>query len=222
MGVSYYIRGAIVNHIINQELINQIQISYETVPLSVFLIGTNGCGKSSLRNYLNLSDIQTNIDPDMLNRLYKSKYPANYQTLAAKQALKMYAEALHNEFNLCLESTLAGKGTMQRIIEAKKKGHYTVGYFIGLNSVELNIERIANRVAGGGHFIPDEIVRRRYSESVSNLIQIKDQFNLLHVIDNSEQFYRLQFTYENHQIHKPNQQRLAAWALDLVARFSFR
>ncbi|MBX9597621.1 MAG: hypothetical protein K2X04_03485, partial [Burkholderiales bacterium] len=37
-----------MNHIINQEIINQIQLNYDNIPLAVFLLGTNGSGKSSL------------------------------------------------------------------------------------------------------------------------------------------------------------------------------
>ena len=80
-----------MNHIINQEVINQIQLSYIGKPLAIFILGPNGGGKSTLRNYLNLSEIQTNIDPNILNRIYHRQYPQNYQIVATKTALKMYA-----------------------------------------------------------------------------------------------------------------------------------
>lgn len=189
-----------MDNIINQQIINQIQLNYKNTPLAVFLIGTNGCGKSSLRNYLNLADIQTNIDPDVLNRIYKNKYPQTYQIEAGKKALKMYDDALDNKLNICLESTLAGRGTMARIKAAKGAGYYTIGFYIGLNSVELNLERIAMRVARGGHDIPEDTVRRRFYESADNLVKIKDNFDMLHVIDNSEAFFSLQYSITDNQI----------------------
>jgi predicted ABC-type ATPase len=181
-----------MNDIINQQIINQIQLHYDAIPLAVFLVGANGSGKSSLRNYLNLSDIQTNIDPDVLNRVYRAKYPDNYQIEAGKQALKMYDDALKNGLNICLESTLAGRGTMQRVIAAKNAGYFTLAYYIGLNSVELNLERIAQRVARGGHDIPEHIVRRRFNESANNLVLIKDYLDEIHLLDNSEANFELQ------------------------------
>lgn len=206
-----------MNHIINHQIIDQIQLDYKNTPLAVFLIGTNGSGKSSLRNYLNLSDIQSNIDPDVLNRIYKTKYPNNYQIEAAKQALKMYDEAVNLGLNICLESTLAGRGTMARIKAAKADGYYTIGFYIGLNSVELNLERIAMRVARGGHDIPEDIVRRRFYESADNLVKIKDNFDMLHVIDNSEAFFSLQYSLVDKQIiyHVRN---LDNWANELLTR----
>lgn len=209
-----------MNNQINQQIINQIQLDYINIPLAVFLIGTNGCGKSSLRNYLNLADIQTNIDPDVLNRIYKNKYPKTYQIESAKKALKMYDDALANRLNICLESTLSGRGTMERIKAAKAAGYYVIGFYIGLNSVELNIERIALRVARGGHDIPADTVRRRFFESANNLVKIKDSFDLLHIIDNSETFFNLQYSISNRNIdyHIRN---LVSWANTLLERLKF-
>ncbi len=186
-----------MNRVINQEIINQIQINYDKIPLAIFLLGTNGCGKSSLRNYLNLSDIQTNIDPDMLNRIFMTKYPHTYPIESAKQALKMYNEALETKLNICLESTLSGHGTMQRIITTKQLGYKTVAYYIGLNSVELNLQRIALRVENGGHNIKEQTVRRRYNESASNLCKIYSYLDELHIIDNSDLYFRLQYSIIN-------------------------
>ncbi len=206
-----------MNDIINQEIINQVQLTYENIPLAVFLLGTNGSGKSSLRNYLNLSDIQTNIDPDVLNRIYKNKYPQTYKVEAGKQALKMYDDALAKNMNICLERTLAGHGTMNRIIKAKQQGYYTIAYYIGLNSVELNLERIAMRVARGGHNISDDLVHKRYNESMNNLVKIVGFLDKLQVVDNSDTFFRLQFELTNN-IYKLHSNRIETWASELSLR----
>lgn len=200
---------------INQQIIEPIQLRYDNIPLAVFLVGTNGSGKSSLRNYLNLSDIQSNIDPDVLNRVYRAKYPQTYQVEAGKRALKMYDDALKNGLNICLESTLAGRGTMQRVIAAKQAGYFTVAYYIGLNSVELNLERIAMRVARGGHDIPENTVRRRFYESANNLALVKDYFDEIYLLDNSHAYFNLQYARLNGN-NLPQVQLLEAWASELI------
>ena len=200
-----------MQNIINQTIIDTIQIHYNRTPLAVFLIGANGSGKSTLRTYLNLSDIQTNIDPDVLNRICQTKYPKHYQIQAAKQALTMYHYALENNLNVCIESTLAGKGTMHRIREAKKRGYYLMGYFVGLNHVELNLERIAHRVRLGGHHIEELIVRKRYQEALVNLSKIKESFDELHLLDNSKDCYELQFSYLPSETINHQADNLASW-----------
>ncbi|MCC2624174.1 MAG: hypothetical protein K0R14_47 [Burkholderiales bacterium] len=183
-----------MNHIHNQALIDTIQLNYHNIPLAVFLIGANGSGKSTLRNYLNLTDIQTNIDPDVLNRIYKNRYPNTYLIESAKQALTMYKQGIDSGVNICIESTLAGHGTLARIIQAKRHGYYTIAYFVGLNDVELNLARIRQRVAKGGHNIPEASVRKRFTESIKNTIKIKDYFDELYIIDNSHDSYSLQIS----------------------------
>ena len=34
--------------------------------------------------------------------------------------------------------------------------------YIGLDSADESIEQVARRVAAGGHYIPDDIIRRRF------------------------------------------------------------
>lgn len=189
-----------MNKDLNQDSIGQIQLNYNNIPVAVFLLGPNGSGKSSLRRYLDLSDIQTNIDPDMLNRVYKDKFPNTYTVAAAKKALMMYDDGLKNGLNICLESTLAGHGTMLRIMAAKKLGYYTIAYYIGLNSVELNLERIALRVLHGGHDIPEDKVRKRFTESGQNLIKSKNSFDEIHIIDNSGKYFQLQHSIVQNKI----------------------
>ncbi len=204
-----------MNHINNQALIDKIQLNYHNIPLAVFLIGANGSGKSTLRNYLNLTDIQTNIDPDVLNRIYKNRYPNTYLIESAKQALTMYKQGITSGVNICIESTLAGHGTLGRIIQAKQHGYYTVAYFVGLNDVELNLRRIRQRVAEGGHNIPEASVRKRFSESIQNTIKIKDYFDELYIIDNSHDSYSLQISKSGTNLahHLPD---IEPWVNDFV------
>ncbi len=183
-----------MDHAVNQFQIDKIQISYENIPLAVFLLGANGSGKSTLRNYLNLSDIQTNIDPDVLNRVFKLRYPDSYLIESAKQALTMYNQGVSSGLNICIESTLSGRGTIERIKAAKANGYFIVAYFVGLESLELNIERVRQRVLSGGHNIPTETITRRYTESINNFIKCIHLFDEVHIIDNSDKSYNLQIS----------------------------
>jgi predicted ABC-type ATPase len=57
--------------------------------------------------------------------------------------------------------------------------------FVALNSPEKNIGRIRDRVARGGHFIPDLDVRRRYARSFANLPKAIRLADLALLFDNS-------------------------------------
>ncbi|WP_119328544.1 hypothetical protein [Cysteiniphilum halobium] len=66
-----------MNTTINHFVMQSIQASDDNAPIAIFLLGANGSGKSSLRAYLDLSNIQTNIDPDALNRIAMLKNKDN-------------------------------------------------------------------------------------------------------------------------------------------------
>lgn len=61
-----------------------------------------------------------------------------------------------------IESTLAGKGLERQLQVAKARGYRIGIVFITLDSPALCIARIRERVAQGGHYVPDEDVRRRF------------------------------------------------------------
>lgn len=55
--------------------------------------------------------------------------------------------------------------------EAKEAG-FTVGlYYVALDSVETNVERVRQRVLKGGHDIPEENIRRRHKGSLMKLTE---------------------------------------------------
>ncbi|GGF87800.1 MULTISPECIES: zeta toxin family protein [Cysteiniphilum] len=199
-----------MNTTINHFVMQSIQVSADNAPIAIFLLGANGSGKSSLRAYLDLSNIQTNIDPDALNRIAMLKNKDNPLIFASKQAITLYKAALDNSLNTCMESTFSGKSILSRILRAKQQGYRTVCYFMGLESVELNIERVAHRVKKGGHDIATELIIKRYDESVANLINHHYLFDELHVIDNSLDYYRLQFS--RYQDQAVQYEKILPWA----------
>jgi predicted ABC-type ATPase len=69
------------------------------------------------------------------------------------------------------ESTLAGL-SLRKILERFKSDGYEISLvYVYLDSSEICIERIKSRVAMGGHFVPDDEVRRRYERSKQNFLE---------------------------------------------------
>ena len=51
--------------------------------------------------------------------------------------------------------------------------------------VEIAIERVANRVIQGGHNVPEEIIRRRYTHGIINFERYKVLVDSWQLYDNS-------------------------------------
>lgn len=58
-------------------------------------------------------------------------------------------------------------------------------WFVGLASADLHIQRVRERVAAGGHDIPERRIRERYDSSRRNLILLLPFLSELRVFDNS-------------------------------------
>lgn len=57
--------------------------------------------------------------------------------------------------------------------------------YICVESPEQSIQRVRERVAQGGHDVPDDDVRRRYARSISNLRRVVDLADESILYDNS-------------------------------------
>src|SRR5207253_11275685 len=88
---------------------------------------------------------------------------------AARHVLKYAGEHLKNAESFAVETTLAGKNYLQMMLDARNRGFEILLVYIGTENVEINLTRLRNRVLAGGHDVPEEDVRRRYTRSFENL-----------------------------------------------------
>ena len=78
------------------------------------------------------------------------------------------------------------------MLDAKKRNFEIVLIYIGTENVDINLERIRNRVLSGGHDVPENDVRRRYRRSFANLRFAMERADHCILFDNSsEEGYRL-------------------------------
>jgi predicted ABC-type ATPase len=70
------------------------------------------------------------------------------------------------------ETTLATRSYVSLVKAAQQVGYKVTLLFIWLDSPETAIQRVADRVAEGGHNIPENVIERRYYRGISNLINL--------------------------------------------------
>lgn len=59
------------------------------------------------------------------------------------------------------------------MVKAAQQADYKVTLlFIWLDSLETAIQRVADRVAEGGHDIPEDVIVRRYYRGIFNLLNL--------------------------------------------------
>ena len=110
--------------------------------------GVNGVGKSSFTGVLKecSTDLGVIVDVDKIT----AELGGN--TLAGgKAALRKINECIEKGISFTQETTLSGRRTEATAKQVRDLGYHVRLFYIGLDSAEESLLRIANRVKRGGH-----------------------------------------------------------------------
>jgi predicted ABC-type ATPase len=152
--------------------------------------GPNGSGKTTLAKELIADQKITYISADDIAYELAPENPESVRVQAGKQFFKRLEEAITNEVNVLIESTLSGK-SLHSLIERYQREHdYSITVvFIYLANADVCVERVAIRVEKGGHEVPVKDIKRRFSRSLSNFWnlyrRLSDKWYLFYNSDDS-------------------------------------
>ena len=179
--------------------------------------GVNGAGKSTLYNSESLNnDIKNTIriNTDEIVREIGDWKNNSDQLKAAKIAINLRNECFLYGKSFNEETTLTGKSILKTIERAKELGYELQLFYVGVNSTEIAKERIKSRVEKGGHHIENDIVEKRYYESLKNLKEILLKFDKVYLYDNSKKYKNI-FSFSNNKIlFKEN--KSISWAKEAI------
>jgi predicted ABC-type ATPase len=153
------------------------------------LAGTNGAGKSSIAGAMLREAGGQYFNPDEETRRILIANPgmdeATANALAWRANIEHLQAAIDTGIDYTFETTLGGRTVTGLLLEAAAADLEICVWYCGLDSPELHLERIRSRVAHGGHDIPPDRVRERYTSSQHNLIRLLPHLHHLVVYDNS-------------------------------------
>lgn len=155
--------------------------------------GPNGAGKTTAAFTL-LPDVFNTIEFINADEIARGISPFNPEGVAIQAGrimLNRIESLIKEKKSLAFESTLSGLSYLEFIQKAKAEGYQVILFFVWLGSVELAIERVASRVRKGGHNIPVEVIKRRYSKGMNNFITYSRNCDNWYIYDNSGPEYEL-------------------------------
>lgn len=167
----------------------------------IIITGANGIGKTTFaRTFLEEYDYEF-LNADEIAKSLSPENPQKKKISAGKLFFQKLIQAVNNNKSLLIESTLSGR-YLQKFLKNLKDGKYQIRIiFLFADSPEILIERIAERVKKGGHFVPDEDVRRRFVRGKRNFSEVykylADEWFLYY---NTEANFQLIATGENDKI----------------------
>ncbi len=137
----------------------------------VIVAGPNGAGKTTFAlTYLRVKARGLPfLNADLIAAGLAPLGSRHSDVLAGRLMLEEIDRLVAEGRSFAFETTLAGRGYLRRIEQWRRMGYRVTVLFLSLPSPELAIERVRQRVAQGGHSLPDDVVRRRFDAGLENL-----------------------------------------------------
>jgi predicted ABC-type ATPase len=136
----------------------------------VVIAGANGAGKSTVAPLVlaKVLEIETFVNADVIAKGLSAFAPEKVAIQAGKVMLNQLHRLASQRETFAFETTLASR-TFAPFLRNLKKDGYTVSLlFLYLESPDLAVSRVAQRVLAGGHTIPEVDIRRRYDMGLGN------------------------------------------------------
>lgn len=143
-------------------------------PRAFIVAGPNGAGKTTFAREFLASEAEC---PIFLNAdLIAAGLSPLRPEAANMKAMRLMAEQMRAcvaaRQDFAVESTLAGRTYVGLIREWHAVGYRVRIIYLWLDSVELAIDRVRYRVAEGGHNVPEDVIRRRFSQGWANFNEL--------------------------------------------------
>jgi predicted ABC-type ATPase len=153
------------------------------------IAGVNGAGKSSVAGVYLRQAGGDYYNPDEFTRVLLAQNPgldpAEANSLAWTRGKELLERAIAEGYDFGFETTLGATTLPRLLVRATQERMAVRMLFVGLASAEHHLQRVAARVADGGHDIPADKIRARWESSRLNLIALLPHLAELTVWDNS-------------------------------------
>ena len=157
-------------------------------PQLYVIAGPNGAGKTTFAGrFLPLyAGCLEFVNADLIAQGLSPFDPSRADVAAGKLMLERIRLLAERRADFGFETTLSGKVHARLLEKLKSLGYRINLFYVWVPDVRLSIQRIADRVKRGGHNVPSDIVKRRFTRSISNFFNVYQPLcDLWMLLDNS-------------------------------------
>lgn len=169
----------------------EIQTDASLVKAVIVFAGPNGSGKSTINAqvladpelgfdgvYINADDIAKNLKGTFAS-------PFELNVAAAEEAEKLRLQCLDAGKSFAFETVMSTPEKVALMSQARARGYDVHLVFVTTENADINVQRVANRVALGGHDVAPDAIRNRYESAMKLLPVAIEQASTVMVFDNS-------------------------------------
>jgi predicted ABC-type ATPase len=140
----------------------------------LIIAGPNGAGKTTFaREFLpREANCPSFVNADLIAAGISPFQPEQAAYRAGRLMLEEIDRLAALGLSFAFESTLSGRGYARRIFRWRTKGYKVELFFLRLPNADFAVSRVKQRIAEGGHAVPEATIRRRFASGMDNLEQI--------------------------------------------------
>ncbi|SIQ92510.1 Predicted ABC-type ATPase [Rhizobium sp. RU35A] len=172
----------------------------------IVLAGPNGSEKSSSFEALRPPGILVNVN-DIARSLGSAASDSARAIRAGRMAIAQIEALIASRTSFTFETTLSSHHALDVMRQTRAAG-FSVGlYYVILDTPARCIERVAFRIATGGHPIPPGVIVRRYEASLAHLREALRMADEVVIVDNSNLTPRILFEIKSAVLRRQDIER---------------
>lgn len=160
------------------------QLNMQKKPEIIVFAGPNGSGKSTITKLAKIIEPYINADD-----IKKANLCSDLE--AAQKATEIREKFVNEKKGFTFETVLSTSRNLDLLKKAKKNGFFIRCIYVLTANPEINVHRVHARFASGGHSVPDEKIRSRYTKALNLLPELIQVCDICHVYDNSVSAFRI-------------------------------
>lgn len=157
------------------------------MPFVVMIAGPNGSGKTTLTNHIRQAgvDLGRYINPDEIAATLTGSHESRVRS-AQRLADEARDQCLAEGLSFTFETVMSHRSKVDIFAKAAILGFEPILYYVATADPALNVARVAQRVALGGHDVPTDKILHRYESSLALLPYALVIAKRAYVFDNSD------------------------------------
>ena len=143
-------------------------------PTCWIVAGPNGAGKTTFAlEYLpRMAGCQNFINADLIAAGLSPLAPERELLAASRIFMRELESRVGARESFAFETTLAGRNYLRWVDRLRREDWRVELIYLALPSAEMSVLRVAERVAHGGHAIPQDDILRRFPRSLRHLLNV--------------------------------------------------
>ena len=153
-------------------------------PEVIVFAGPNGSGKSTITRMSRTVGVYINADD-----IKKASLCSDIEAAIKAEELREKAVANKNDFTF--ETVLSTDRNLKLLKKAKENGFFVRCIYVLTAEPEINVIRVKIRETSGGHGVPEEKIKKRYSKALELIPELVEVCDILHIYDNTSTPFRI-------------------------------